>query len=96
VRLSGRFRSFGYDGVLRLEFFNDRLLSTEFVTSDGLAYLRTLARNHTNVPQSPGKTIQTQPGVDFTYYNEQSGVYRFRWEDSRLSAEWLDWVRKYS
>jgi hypothetical protein len=96
VLLTGDFRDLGQSGKVRLTFFNDRLMSTEFWPANSSAYTAVLRAQLKKFPARPAERVTIDRNTNFTYYADPNGNLRFDWGDANLSQEWLDWVAKYS
>src|SRR4051794_37531300 len=93
VTLSGHFRHLGQDGLLRLTFFNDRLMTAEFFPIDGSVYLSALRKQARGFPTGPKEQTVLSRRTSFSYYADPGGNMRFVWEDPKLAKDWQDWVR---
>jgi hypothetical protein len=92
IVLSGPFSLSGIPGSLKLTFYNDRLMSTEFSTVKGREYLAVLQQQHGKVPSSANKEIVTNGRTKFGYYVDPGGLFRFLWSDPKLDDEWNQWI----
>lgn len=84
----------GSTGVLRLELFNDRLMSAWFYPIDITSYREALEKQF---PQIRGKTsitisaqLHLRQGID-----HENREY-FAWEDTRLREQLKRWIHRYS
>jgi hypothetical protein len=96
LTMSGPFRLWGIGGNLKLVFYNDRLMSTEFSTSHGTELLTAMNHAGTPVPEKPGIEISLDRHTSFRYDLDSTGVLRFSWRDTKLEDEWQKWVRANS
>lgn len=89
----GPYSASGIDGVLRLVFLNDRLMSTEFSTNQGPEYLALLERKRIHFPAGQGSDIDIDRRTRLRYVIDNEGVFKFTWVDPKLEHEWHQWVR---
>ncbi len=92
--LSISFEHLDQSGKLRLEFFNDRLMSTSFYPDDLETYLEVL--NDSGVILDRGGRCKIAPYTEIwksTDFNNRGYV---NWEDERLQKEFDDWITRYS
>jgi hypothetical protein len=94
--MSGPFTVVGVEGRLKLVFYNDRLMSTEFSTTRGPALVAAMRRQGTAVPTSPRQEIALDRSTKFRYDVDPDGTFRLSWRDAKLEDEWLKWVRSNS
>ena len=92
--MSGPFRLSGIDGRLKLTFYNDRLMSTEFSTASGQEFLAKLRERGGKVPADARKEVIVDRHTRLRYDIDPDGTYRFSWTDAKLEDEWLEWVRQ--
>lgn len=96
LTMSGPYRDRGFDGRLRLTFFNNRLMSSEFRAQDGPGYLKSLQEQVRGIPLFPKKKSVLSRHTEFSYYIDPDGTYRVLWRDEKLLQESLNWVAQYS
>jgi len=92
VILSGPFTLKGTDGKLKLTFYNNQLMSTEFTTRKGQEYLAALSREKREVPNGPRQEIEIAPNTRLLYEVDPGGVFRFICYDRDLLEEWEQWI----
>jgi hypothetical protein len=92
VLMSGPFTLSGMKGHLRLTFYNDRLMTTEFTPERGAEYIAALAKNSGKVPARPSEEILIGHRTKLRYDIGEDGKYTVRWSDPKLSDEWHKWV----
>ncbi|MDQ1451876.1 MAG: hypothetical protein QOK38_1742 [Acidobacteriaceae bacterium] len=95
IVLSGPFRLSNISGSLKLTFYNDRLMSTEFSTVKGGEYLAAL-RQHGKVPSAVGVVIVPSGRTRLRYYVDPGGSFRFLWSDWKLEDEWSQWISDHA
>jgi hypothetical protein len=96
LTMSGPFRISGLEGDLKLVFYNDRLMSTEFSTSHGTALVTEMHHSGVPIPEKPGVEVTLDRRISFRYDVDSTGVFRFNWRDEKLEDEWQNWVRNNS
>jgi hypothetical protein len=96
LTMSGPFTASGVEGHMKLTFYNDRLMSTEFSTERGREYLARLREQNVKLPDNAGKEIGLAHSTKFRYDVDPDGKFRFSWTDPNLQAEWLKWVKDHS
>ena len=84
---------FKITGTLELEFFNQRLMKTDFTPSDLELYLKHLEYVK-GIHLSPGKTIRINNCI--IYYHNEDGSFYIRWQDKRLRKEKSDYIDNYA
>ena len=94
--LTGECQHLGHTGLLRLTFYNNRLMTAEFWPKDETGYVEALRRQGIPAPSSPSIEVEVGRRTRFSYYTDPRGRTRFVWEDIALSKEFSDWVAKYS
>jgi hypothetical protein len=96
IVMSGPFSLSGIVGSLKLTFYNDRLMSTEFSTVKGREYLAALRQRHGKIPTTAREEAVTSGRTKLRYDIDADGTFRFDWFDPKLEDEWLKWVRDHS
>lgn len=96
LTMSGPFRLWGLEGDLKLVFYNDRLMSTEFSTAHGTELVAAMHHQGVPAPEKPGVEVTLDRRTTFRYDVDSTGVFRFSWRDEKLEHEWQDWVRTNS
>jgi hypothetical protein len=91
--MSGPFSLNGYDGSLKLVFYDDQLMSTEFTTPHGKEYIAHLQEEYGSIPKGSGTEIEINRRTEFKYFIEPDGAFRFLWTDPKLESKWNEWVR---
>ena len=94
--LSGPFRLSNIPGSLKLTFYNDRLMSTEFSTVHGREYLAALRQQQGKVPATAREEVVTKRRTKLRYYIDPGGTYRFLWSDPKLEEEWNQWIARFA
>lgn len=84
----------GQSGVLRLHFFNDRLMGTWFFPSDPIKYIEELKKAGLNFNEAGEADIAQYTRVRVA--SDYSGKRYVAWEDDRLRDELNKWVKRYS
>jgi hypothetical protein len=92
ITLSGPFSLSNISGSLKLTFYNDRLMSTEFSTAKGQEFLGALQNEQGKVPPSANKEVVTSGRTKLSYYIDPGGTFRFLWSDPKLEDEWQHWI----
>lgn len=90
-----KYRLFNTEGQLRLSFFNNRLMKTQFYPEDFRSFAISLKKE---IPKFEiGHELRIAP---FTKVNVVKDPIINRWfiiwSDSRLSEQLLDWIGRYS
>jgi len=93
ITLSGKFRHLGQDGSLKLTFFNDRLMETDFSVSNGDSYLTALRVQVKGIPTVAKHEVEISHHTKVVYYVDVNGGIRCVWKDANLDREWMKWVR---
>ncbi len=96
LTLVGPFSLSGIQGQLKLVFYNDRLMTTEFSTEKGREYLTKLKEQQSKIPENASTETVVDRHTKFRYDSDPDGKFRFSWTDSKIEAEWLKWVRDNS
>jgi len=96
LTMSGPFTVLGVGGSLKLIFYNDRLMTTEFSTARGSEVISALRTHGIATPSLPGREVTLDRRTSFRYYLDADRKYRFSWTDAKLEAEWLKWIQKHS
>jgi hypothetical protein len=96
ITLSGPFSLSNIPGNLKLTFYNDRLMSTEFSTAKGQEFLATLQKEQGKVPPSVNKEVVISGRTQLSYYIDQGGTFRFLWSDPKLEDEWQHWIWQHA
>lgn len=95
---AGAFEFLGQRGKLRLEFFNDRLVSTWFYPEDAGAALAVLERTGVQVDKPPNGQRLMEDGVSgtrcWTKKDYRGHVY-IGWEDVLLSDQMFAWLQRH-
>lgn len=87
------FQSFGFNGVLVLQFFNNRLLSTSFYPESPDRYKEEIqSRFSLGAAKETRLDDKTVLKADFNYEDR----FYVRWEDVRLSEELTKWIMRYA
>ncbi|MCU1310175.1 MAG: hypothetical protein JWO20_1300 [Candidatus Angelobacter sp.] len=55
IMISGPYRLSGFEGHLRLTFYNNRLMETEFTTANGREYMAAVGERQGRLPKNPGE-----------------------------------------
>lgn len=88
------FINFGLQGVLRLEFFNDRVMAAWFYPKNLSSYRTLVEERYPEIRTSKAIIVDQYTrikfGVDYEGHNYIS------WEDSRLRDEFNLWIKRYS
>jgi len=96
LTMSGPYRLLGVDGHLKLTFYNDRLMTTEFMTQNGPEYLATLRKENAKIPKDPWKETKVDHRIRFVYFTYPDGTYRFLCHDLKLEAEEDEWISRFA
>jgi len=88
------FSHLGFQGELRLEFFNDRLPSVWFYPTKFDAYLVELKRRGVAVG-TIGKDVSDRNPSIFAYHDDRNQRY-VGWADVRLLQQNQRWIERYS
>jgi hypothetical protein len=94
--MSGPFRIDGIGGNLRLTFYNNRLMSTEFSTTQGRELISAMRNQGTTIPSTARQQVVLDRRTRFRYDIDSDGGFRFSWTDIKLEAEWSKWVERNS
>ncbi len=90
----GDFSDLGFKGVLRLEFFNDRLMAAWFYPDNFSSYRAAIEESH---PQMRGRTSATiAPHVRVSFGSDYEEHNYVAWEDTRLREQFNHWIKRYS
>lgn len=96
LTMSGLFKLMGVEGNLKLVFYNNQLMATEFVTLHGADFISAMQRQPDAVPDKPRVEINLDRRTRFRYDIDSGGAYHFSWRDAKLEDEWRSWVRNNS
>lgn len=84
-----------HPGVLKLHFFNDRLMESRFFPKDPDEYLRALSR-YQGIDLTATTKASVPPHTRVWASSEHDGQRYIGWADTRLEKEFDDWIRRYS
>jgi hypothetical protein len=88
------FENLGFEGDLKLTFFNERLMSAGFFPNDPVAYFQRL---NAVLPALTEKTpARVPPFTDVVLGIDYQSRKFASWEDTRLVREMAFWIKRYS
>lgn len=88
------FKYLDWIGVLRLEFFNNRLFGTSFYPEDYKAFIENLLQNEKiDLINNDKKIIDN---LMIWKHKDYRGKVYIGWKDIRIEQEELEWIKKYS
>jgi len=90
-----RYSHLGQVGVLRVAFFNDRLVGVRFFPSAMDAYLARLLSDEGLDLKSQAEAKPSPHTRVYVATEQERGRY-VGWEDTRLAAEMSLWIKRYS
>lgn len=96
LTMAGPFRLWGVEGDLKLVFYNNRLMATEFLTSHGTEFTTAMHQQGEPAPDKPRVEISFDRRTRFRYDLDPTGIFHFSWRDAKLEDEWQNWVRNNS
>jgi hypothetical protein len=96
LTMSGPYSLLGVDGDLKLVFYNERLMTTEFSTLHGRELIAALRKHDARVPLKVGDEVTIDRRTRLLYAVDANGVFHFTWRDGKLEDEWSNWVRNNS
>ena len=96
VYLTGPFKLSGVDGILKLTFFNGRLLKAQFSPSSSQEYLDALKSERAKLPGRAGEEISTDRRTRFRFDITRDKKLVFTWYDPKLADEWQQWLKTNS
>lgn len=89
-----RCSNLGFEGALRLEFFNNRLMATWFYPKTFSSNRALIEGSHTELRTGQATIIGRYTRIEFGIDHERRDYVA--WEDSRLREEFYLWIRRYS
>jgi hypothetical protein len=89
------FKDHGYSGDLVLQFYNDRLMKTQYYVSDMKGYLGVAAEDE-QVSLGNDKSGHIAPHTRVWLGKEQDGREYLGMEDEILMQQMKDWISQYS
>ena len=84
----------GYQGKLRLSFFNDRLQSTWFYPENFEGLVNSLHFDRSVLESGQG--VMKKPFTRIWIYTDFQQKPYIGWEDVRLSQQKMDWIDRYA
>lgn len=96
LTMSGPYSLLGFDGDIKLVFYNERLMTTEFSTLHGREIIAALREHGAPVPVNARDEVTIDRRTRFRYDVDTNGVFHFSWRDGKLEGEWSNWVRNNS
>jgi hypothetical protein len=83
-----------FTGMLRLEFFNNRLMATWFYPANLPAYRKMIEKRYSQAATKGGGIVRKNTSIEFGVDHEKRGY--IVWEDIRLRDELNLWIRRYT
>lgn len=90
----GNFTHLGFEGKLRLEFFNNRLMATWFYPTNLSAYRKVIEEHYPELRAKQASMVGKNTGIEFGTDHEKHDY--IAWEDVRLRDEFSLWIKRYS
>jgi hypothetical protein len=88
------FSNQGFEGTLKLQFFNDRMMATWFYPKNFASYRAALESRHPELRSGRATVIEQFTRIEFGVDHEQRAYVV--WEDSRLRDELDLWIKRYA
>jgi len=89
------FKDHGYSGGLVLQFYNDRLMKTQYYVKDMKGYLRAAAGDE-QVALGSENSGHIAPHTHVWVGKEEDGNEYLGMEDEILKQQMTDWINRYS
>jgi hypothetical protein len=94
IRVPG-YKDHGFSGDLVLQFYNDRLMKTQYYVADMKGYLSAAAEDE-QVSLGSDKSGHIAPHTHVWLGKEQDGREYLGMEDEILMQQMKDWISRYS
>ena len=88
------FSNQGFEGSLKLQFFNDRMMAAWFYPKNFTSYRAALESRYPELRSGGATVIDQFTRIEFGVDHEQHDYVA--WEDSRLRDELALWIRRYA